>query len=78
MGNDELGFDTTIVQDGDYRCVPLIRDGVEERLFIERIMHGLACILGRATTCWKAILESSSHLFVVKDSWQHYYDAKDS
>lgn len=35
-------------------------------------MKRFRCIVGRATTCWKAYCEDELHaLFVVKDSWQY-------
>jgi hypothetical protein len=76
MGDEELGFDTTIVRDGDQRFVSVIRhDGGEERLQIEATMHRQACILGRATTCWRAKLpggiQVTSESCIIKDSWQH-------
>jgi hypothetical protein len=48
---------------------------VEKGLFVEISVHRQACILSRATTCWKAILEGSTTSFAIKDSWQ--YDGKD-
>jgi hypothetical protein len=75
MRDDELGFDPSIVRGGKERYIPVVRDGVEERFFIENAMYREACILVRATTCWKAMGQDNTISFVIKDSWQ--YDGKD-
>jgi hypothetical protein len=75
MANDDLGFDPTVVRDGDRRYVPVMQDGVEQRLFIEKTISRQACILGRATTCWKVTLRDRATSFAIKDSWQ--YEGKD-
>ena len=71
MGDDELGFDTTVARDGDRRYIPISQDGIEKQFFIERTLHRQACIIGRATTCWKVTLEGETTPFVIKDSWQY-------
>jgi hypothetical protein len=71
MVNDDLGFDPTIVRDGDRRYIPVMQGGVEQRLFIKKPIFRQACILGRATKCWKATLRDSTTSFAIKDSWQY-------
>jgi hypothetical protein len=68
MRDDDLGFDPSIVRDGKKRYILVVRDGVEERFFIEKAMHRQAYILGRATTCWKAMGQDDTISFVIKDS----------
>jgi hypothetical protein len=71
MTEEELGYDTTISKDGEQRYIPVVRDGIKERFIIEGMIHRQASIIGRGTTCWKAKLEGSDGMFVVKDSWQY-------
>ncbi|KAK4139061.1 uncharacterized protein C8A04DRAFT_16197, partial [Dichotomopilus funicola] len=46
--------------------------GTTERLVLDGVMKRVRCVVGRATTCWKAHREGDPDaLFVVKDSWQY-------
>ncbi|KAM7191172.1 hypothetical protein V8F33_009043 [Rhypophila sp. PSN 637] len=72
MSQEELGFDPTIMAAKGQRFIEIEREGVTERLILDRLMNRARCIAGRATTCWKAYRkEAPDALFVVKDSWQY-------
>lgn len=71
MRDDQLGFDTTTLRDGDRRYISISQDGVQKRFFIERMIHKEACTAGRATTCWKATLEGKTTPLVIKGSWRY-------
>ncbi|KAH6646842.1 hypothetical protein BKA67DRAFT_525584 [Truncatella angustata] len=72
MSEEHLGFDPTIVTVGDKRYLEIMRDGIQERLVIDRVMRRAPCIAGRATTCWKAHREGEARTpLVIKDSWQY-------
>ncbi|PKY05935.1 hypothetical protein P168DRAFT_250930 [Aspergillus campestris IBT 28561] len=73
MNNEELGYDPSIISTSDgTRFIEITRDGQPERLFLDGLMRGASCIVGRATTCWKAHREDESDKpLVVKDSWQY-------
>jgi hypothetical protein len=75
MRDHELGFDSSILRDPMGRYIPVMRHGVAGRIFLQKVIHRQACILGRATTCWKGIGEDGITTFVIKDSWQ--YGGKD-
>ncbi|KAH9905220.1 hypothetical protein F4778DRAFT_769906 [Xylariomycetidae sp. FL2044] len=71
MTEEQLGFDPTIVTLDSKRYIDIKRDGKPERLIIDEIMRRAPCIVGRATTCWKAHREGDSRTpLVIKDSWQ--------
>lgn len=70
----ELGYDPSIITTSDgKRFIEIVRDGKPERLFLEKTIRRPACIVGRATTCWKARREGaeSETPLVIKDSWQY-------
>ncbi|KAI1086053.1 hypothetical protein F5B19DRAFT_200600 [Rostrohypoxylon terebratum] len=68
----DLGFDPTFTPFNDGRCIEIIRDGTPERIVIDKLMGRVPCIVGRATTCWKAHpVEDPSTMLVIKDSWQY-------
>lgn len=74
MTDDQLGFDSDLMEVDGKRFVKINRDGKEERLIITKTLRAhAACIAGRATTCWKAYREGddSKKPLVVKDSWQY-------
>lgn len=73
MSRGKLGFDPTIVETWTERCIEIEKDGVKERLVIDGIIGRARCVAGRATTCWKAHLETdeSRTPLVIKDSWQY-------
>ncbi|KAI5924800.1 hypothetical protein F4810DRAFT_663412 [Camillea tinctor] len=66
-----LGFDPTFIPFNGKRCIEITRDGMPERIVIDRVIGRVPCIAGRATTCWKAHPEGDpSTRLVIKDSWQ--------
>ncbi|OAL30160.1 hypothetical protein AYO20_08876 [Fonsecaea nubica] len=73
MSEEELGLDPTIMTMADgSRFIEIERNDSTERLIIDRLMLRTRCIVGRATTCWKAYREGQPETpFVIKDSWQH-------
>ncbi|KAK3312493.1 hypothetical protein B0H66DRAFT_608756 [Apodospora peruviana] len=72
MSEEELGFDPTIMTANDKRFIEIERDGLTERLIIDKVMQRARCIAGRATTCWKAHREGHPQTpLVIKDSWQY-------
>ncbi|ROW06356.1 hypothetical protein VPNG_07510 [Cytospora leucostoma] len=71
MSKERLGFDPTIQKEKGEQFTDIQRDGTTERLIIERLISHSYCIVGRATTCWKAHTEGSGIPLVIKDSWQY-------
>jgi hypothetical protein len=71
MDEEQLGFDPTIVSNGDTRYIEIERNGQKERLIIDQLMKRAPCVAGRATTCWKAYREGNDFPLVIKDSWQY-------
>ncbi|KAJ4333150.1 hypothetical protein N0V95_009496 [Ascochyta clinopodiicola] len=72
MSEAQLGFDPTIITAGDKRYIEIERDGSKERLVIDRVIKRVACVAGRATTCWRVHREDKPNTpLVVKDSWQY-------
>ncbi len=72
MDDESLGYDPALHATGD-KCVVTIKEGDDaERLCLTATLRSYAaCIVGRATTCWKAHREGHpSAEYVVKDSWQ--------
>jgi hypothetical protein len=70
MSEEELGFDTTIVEDGK-RYAHIQRNGQMERLFLEELIKRQRSVAGRATTCWRGSLGDKSDTgLVIKDSWE--------
>lgn len=73
MNKEQLGFDPTIIEEGNQRVITIKRSGQTktERLVIDKLMKRAPCVAGRATTCWKAHLQEDPRTqFVIKDSWQ--------
>ncbi|KAE8151793.1 hypothetical protein BDV25DRAFT_171141 [Aspergillus avenaceus] len=74
MDDEQLGYDPTIMCASDgTRSIELIRYGRRERLILDEVIRRSSCVVGRATTCWKAYgTEGEAKIpFVVKDSWQY-------
>ncbi|KAL7931331.1 hypothetical protein V8C35DRAFT_282676 [Trichoderma chlorosporum] len=71
MSEAELGFDPTIKSADGKRYIEIERNGSQERLILDEVMLRAHCLVGRATTCWKAHREGHPQMpLVVKDSWQ--------
>nr|ODO00877.1 hypothetical protein L204_01600 [Cryptococcus depauperatus CBS 7855] len=71
MSEEDLGFDPTIITCCDKRYIDIERNGQKERIIITRTMNRARCVVGRATTCWKAYAEKDPKKpLVIKDSWQ--------
>ncbi|KAL7899177.1 hypothetical protein HDV63DRAFT_393888 [Trichoderma sp. SZMC 28014] len=72
MSEEQLGFDPTIIMANGQRFIEIQRNGSTERLIIDKVMQRARCIVGRATTCWKAYCEGDPQTpLVIKDSWQY-------
>ncbi|KAL7945812.1 hypothetical protein V8C42DRAFT_321627 [Trichoderma barbatum] len=75
MNNEQLGYDPTIVRSGVQQYIEVHHDGRTERLILDKLIFRQACIVGRATTCWKAHRDGDDgevkKVFVIKDSWQY-------
>ncbi|KAL4861003.1 hypothetical protein BDV12DRAFT_191375 [Aspergillus spectabilis] len=68
------GFDPTILMSSDgRRYIQIVRDGLSERLVIDKLVRRAQCVAGRAMTCWKAHREGDGAdiPLVIKDSWQY-------
>ncbi|KUI72725.1 Tau-tubulin kinase 2 [Cytospora mali] len=71
MDKEQLGFDTTFCTgDGGKEFIEVQRDGSPETLIIDELIVHVPCIVGRATTCWKAFAQKTETTVVIKDSWQ--------
>lgn len=72
MSKEQLGFDPTIVTAKDKRYIEIEREDGKERLVIDKVVKRVACVAGRATTCWRVHREDDFNTaLVVKDSWQY-------
>ncbi|KUI74461.1 hypothetical protein VM1G_10182 [Cytospora mali] len=74
MGESDLGYDPTIkTTDSGEPFIEIIRNGKQESLILCRPrISKVACLVGRATNCWKAYSKEHPDItLVVKDSWQH-------
>ncbi|KAL7778319.1 hypothetical protein CFE70_004998 [Pyrenophora teres f. teres 0-1] len=72
MSKEQLGFDPTIIIDGDKRYIEIERENGKERLIIERVVQRVRYVAGRATTCWVAHKDGDPKTpLVIKDSWQY-------
>ena len=73
MNEEQLGFDPTILLSGGKRYIEIVRNDRRECLIIDGLMKRAPCVVGRATTCWKAHREGdeSQKPLVIKDSWQY-------
>ncbi|KAG6059778.1 hypothetical protein E4U32_003813 [Claviceps aff. humidiphila group G2b] len=80
MTEEDLGFDSSIKgpdltvegADGKKRHMDIAKpDGSKECIVLDREILRSPCIVGRATTCWKAhVKDDPETILVVKDSWQ--------
>ena len=72
MGEEQLGFDSTVVTADDKRFIEIERNDLTERLIIDEVMTRAPCVAGRATTCWKAHRDEDQQTpLVIKNSWQY-------
>ncbi|KAG6091256.1 hypothetical protein E4U31_007267, partial [Claviceps sp. LM219 group G6] len=80
MSEEDLGFDSSIKgpdltvegADGKKRHMDIAKpDGSKECIVLDQEILRSPCIVGRATTCWKAhVKDDPETILVVKDSWQ--------
>ena len=55
ISEEQPGFDPTITTAADgRRFIEIKRAGLTERLVIDQVMLRAPCVVGRATTCWRA------------------------
>ncbi|KAM0264871.1 hypothetical protein ACHAQJ_000387 [Trichoderma viride] len=73
MNSEQLGHDPTFITSGTSAYIEIQREGRTERLVLDKVIFSQSCIVGRATTCWKAHREDGGleRTLVVKDSWQY-------
>ncbi|EKG09034.1 hypothetical protein MPH_13997 [Macrophomina phaseolina MS6] len=73
MDKKQLGFDPTILEADGKRWIEIKRNNRTERLVLDEVITRAPCVVGRATTCWKAYREGnkSRRPYVIKDSWQY-------
>ncbi|KAI1659446.1 hypothetical protein F4813DRAFT_401524 [Daldinia decipiens] len=72
LEDKDIGFDPTFVRFNSKRYIEINRDGTLERIVIDEVIGRVPCVVGRATTCWKAHPERDpSTTLVIKDSWQY-------
>ncbi|UKZ79444.1 hypothetical protein TrVFT333_007199 [Trichoderma virens FT-333] len=75
MNDEQLGYDPTIIKSGTQQYIEVRHDGQAERFILDKLIFRQACIVGRATTCWKAHRDGDDgedkKVFVIKDSWQY-------
>lgn len=70
MSEEELGFDSTIQDDGE-RHILIQQCGRTERLCLDKLIKRQAAVVGRATTCWIGSLgHDRDSGVVIKDSWE--------
>ncbi|KAG6309660.1 hypothetical protein E4U44_006569 [Claviceps purpurea] len=80
MSEEDLGFDSSIKRpdltvegaDGKKQYIEIEQqDGSKECIVLDQEILRSPCIVGRATTCWKAhVKDDPETILVVKDSWQ--------
>jgi hypothetical protein len=73
MSEEQLGFHPTITTAGDKRYIKIERDDGKERLVIDKVIKRVACVAGRATTCWRVIMRHvyKSDLYFEDDEVSH-------
>ncbi|KUI71725.1 Serine/threonine-protein kinase PLK4 [Cytospora mali] len=73
MGRADIGYDPTIrTTDSGEQFIEITRNSKQERLFLQSTISRVPCLVGRATTCWKAYNENHPDtILVIKDSWQY-------
>ncbi|KAG5924487.1 hypothetical protein E4U61_000423 [Claviceps capensis] len=67
----DLGFDPTMkITDGE-PSMAIERNGRSECIVIDGLIIRQCCMVGRATTCWKAHVKDHPETpLIIKDSWQ--------
>ena len=71
MSEEELGFDSTIMEDNG-RHAYIWRNGYTEWLCLEGLMRRQRSVAGRATTCWRGSLRDQfDRGLVIKDLWEY-------
>ncbi|KAG5934139.1 hypothetical protein E4U60_004056 [Claviceps pazoutovae] len=80
MSEEDLGFDSSIKRpdltvkgaDGKKQYIEMEQQGGSKKcIILDQAMSRKPCIIGRATTCWKAhVKDDPKTILVVKDSWQ--------
>lgn len=86
MNLNDLGYDPSIITTSNgTRLIEIVRDGKPERLVLEKLIRRPVCIVGRATTCWKARREGAesrhpwllkTHGNIRKERMKGYYCAR--
>ncbi|KAH7016211.1 uncharacterized protein B0I36DRAFT_377834 [Microdochium trichocladiopsis] len=72
MNEERLGLDPTFTTADGQRYIEIDRNGTVERFIIDKVISRARCIVGRATTCWRAHKEGEEdRSYVIKDAWQH-------
>ncbi|KAH7033922.1 hypothetical protein B0J12DRAFT_607968 [Macrophomina phaseolina] len=73
MDKEQLGFDPTILEASGKRWIEIKRNNRTERLVLDEVITRTPCVVGRATTCWKAYRQGDKprRPYVIKDSWQY-------
>ncbi|KAG6064396.1 hypothetical protein E4U32_000275 [Claviceps aff. humidiphila group G2b] len=71
MSEADLGFDPTIQEIDGQSFIEIERKGISECIVIDGLIVRQCCMVGRATTCWKAHVKDHPETpLVIKDSWQ--------
>ncbi|KAG6131201.1 hypothetical protein E4U12_003842 [Claviceps purpurea] len=71
MSEEDLGFDPTIKITDGKPSIEIERNGRSECIVIDGLIIRSCCMVGRATTCWKAHVKDHPETpLVIKDSWQ--------
>ncbi|KAL2809727.1 hypothetical protein BJX63DRAFT_434895 [Aspergillus granulosus] len=74
INKDGQQLDPTIHTSSDgEQYIQIERNGRSERIVIDQLVRRSSCIVGRATTCWKAHYQgdNAETPLVIKDSWQY-------
>ncbi|EKG12740.1 hypothetical protein MPH_10153 [Macrophomina phaseolina MS6] len=73
MDKKQLGFDPTVLEADGKRWIEIKRNNRTERLVLDEVITRAPCVVGRATTCWKAYRQRDKlrRPYVIKDSWQY-------
>ncbi|KAH7012084.1 uncharacterized protein B0I36DRAFT_299991 [Microdochium trichocladiopsis] len=71
MNEEQIGLDPTFTTVDGQQVLEIHRNGALERFIIDEPIVRARCIVGRATTCWRAHKEGEEdRSYVIKDSWQ--------
>ncbi|KAG6141225.1 hypothetical protein E4U28_003132 [Claviceps purpurea] len=84
MSKEDLGFDPTIkgpdftldgpdISDEMKQYIEIKKqDGEDKHIVLDEVISKISCVVGRATTCWKAHVKGHpEEILVVKDTWQN-------